>query len=167
MMTGGGGDVEAEVALPSGSSVNVSHVSVVAWDPESDETYEVARLSGRTVTVSARRTANKTGARIYVNELKPGMRFKQFDEGIRQLEEEGLMQVLFPMAGRREPILGTVGPLQLEVVAARLRGQITWRATWSRCPIPARWVVGKPDKVAAATGRRPACARPPTATGGP
>ena len=33
------------------------------------------------------------------------VRFKQFDEAIRQLEEEGLMQVLFPMMGRREPIL--------------------------------------------------------------
>ena len=30
------------------------------------------------------------------------------------------MQVLYPTVGRREPILGTVGPLQLEVLAARL-----------------------------------------------
>ena len=49
------------------------------------------------------------------------VRFKQFDDGIRQLEEEGLMQVLYPTVGRREPILGTVGPLQLEVLAARRR----------------------------------------------
>jgi len=43
-------------------------------------------------------------------------RYKQFDEGLRQLEEEGLMQVLFPLVGGREPILGVVGQLQLEVV---------------------------------------------------
>ncbi len=51
------------------------------------------------------------------------VRFKQFDEAIRQLEEEGLMQVLFPTIGRREPILGTVGPLQLEVLAVRLKDE--------------------------------------------
>ncbi|MFP5379210.1 MAG: AMP-binding protein, partial [Vicinamibacteria bacterium] len=34
------------------------------------------------------------------------LKFKQFEEGIRQLEEEGLMQVVFPIYGRREPVLG-------------------------------------------------------------
>jgi peptide chain release factor 3 len=48
-------------------------------------------------------------------------RSKQFDVGIRQLEEEGLMQVVFPIHGRREPILGVVGPLQLDIVEARLK----------------------------------------------
>jgi peptide chain release factor 3 len=80
------------------------------------------------------------------------VRFKQFDEGIRQLEEEGLMQVLFPMAGRREPILGTVGPLQLEVVAARLRDEYNVACDVESLPYThARGVVGEPDKVAAAT----------------
>ena len=31
------------------------------------------------------------------------------------------MQVVFPVHGRREPILGVVGPLQLDIVEARLR----------------------------------------------
>jgi peptide chain release factor 3 len=48
-------------------------------------------------------------------------RLKQFDAGVRQLEEEGLMQVAYPQFGRREPILAVVGPLQLEIVEARLR----------------------------------------------
>ena len=48
-------------------------------------------------------------------------RAKQFDTGVRQLEEEGLMQVVFPVHGRREPILGVVGPLQLDIVEVRLK----------------------------------------------
>jgi peptide chain release factor 3 len=48
-------------------------------------------------------------------------RFKQFDGGLRQLEEEGLIQVFFISAGRREPIVGVVGALQFDVVVSRLR----------------------------------------------
>ena len=36
-------------------------------------------------------------------------RYKQFDEGLKQLEEEGLMQVFYTASGRREPIVGVVG----------------------------------------------------------
>jgi len=48
-------------------------------------------------------------------------RYKQFDEGLRQLEEEGLMQVFYVTAGRREPIVGVVGALQFDVITSRLR----------------------------------------------
>jgi peptide chain release factor 3 len=48
-------------------------------------------------------------------------RYKQFDDGLRQLEEEGLMQVFYVTAGRREPIVGVVGALQYDVIASRLR----------------------------------------------
>ena len=48
-------------------------------------------------------------------------RHKQFDEGLKQLEEEGLMQVLYVTAGRREPIVGVVGALQFDVIVSRLR----------------------------------------------
>jgi peptide chain release factor 3 len=48
-------------------------------------------------------------------------RSKQFDEGVRQLEEEGLMQVFYASGGRREPIVGVVGALQYDVIASRLR----------------------------------------------
>jgi peptide chain release factor 3 len=78
------------------------------------------------------------------------VRFKQFDEAIRQLEEEGLMQVLFPTIGRREPILGTVGPLQLEVLAVRLKDEYNVDADVdSLSYTAARWLSGPSDKVAA------------------
>ena len=48
-------------------------------------------------------------------------RYKQFDEGMQQLEEEGMMQVFYVTAGRREPIVGVVGALQFDVVVSRLR----------------------------------------------
>jgi peptide chain release factor 3 len=48
-------------------------------------------------------------------------RYKQFDEGLRQLEEEGLMQVFYAESGRREPIIGVVGALQFDVITSRLR----------------------------------------------
>src|SRR5207247_8258669 len=48
-------------------------------------------------------------------------RYKQFDEGLRQLEEEGLMQVFVVASGRREPIVGVVGALQFDVITSRLR----------------------------------------------
>ena len=48
-------------------------------------------------------------------------RYKQFDDGLRQLEEEGLMQLFYVAAGRREPIVGVVGALQFDVITSRLR----------------------------------------------
>ena len=50
-------------------------------------------------------------------------RYKQFDEGVQQLEEEGLMQVFFRSAGRREPIIGVVGTLQYDVITSRLANE--------------------------------------------
>ena len=56
--------------------------------------------------------------------LRPAdVRHKRFDEAVRQLEEEGLMQVFVPQSGLRHPIIGVVGPLQFEVVEARLRSE--------------------------------------------
>ncbi|HYB97403.1 MAG TPA: peptide chain release factor 3 [Vicinamibacterales bacterium] len=76
------------------------------------------------------------------------VRFKQFDEAIRQLEEEGLMQVLFPTIGRREPILGTVGPLQLEVLAVRLKDEYNVDADVDSLNYTAaRWLIGPADKI--------------------
>jgi peptide chain release factor 3 len=50
-------------------------------------------------------------------------RYKQFDEGIQQLEEEGLMQVVYLPTSRREPIVGVVGALQYDVIASRLKNE--------------------------------------------
>jgi peptide chain release factor 3 len=72
------------------------------------------------------------------------LKFKQFEEGIRQLEEEGLMQVVFPAYGRREPVLGAVGPLQLELVAARLQHEYGVQCTVERLPYRhVRWLHGE------------------------
>jgi peptide chain release factor 3 len=80
------------------------------------------------------------------------VRVKQFDEAIRQLEEEGLMQVLFPTIGRREPILGTVGPLQLEVLAVRLKDEYNVDADVESLPYTAaRWLSGPDDKISQMT----------------
>ncbi len=48
---------------------------------------------------------------------------KQFDDGVRQLEEEGLIQVLYPRSYGREPLVGVIGPLQFDVIAARLESE--------------------------------------------
>jgi peptide chain release factor 3 len=78
--------------------------------------------------------------------LRPSdMRLKKFDEAVRQLEEEGLMQVFFPLAGIRHPIVGVVGPLQFEVVEARLQAEYGLKCVLDRLPhIAARWPVEAP-----------------------
>lgn len=52
-----------------------------------------------------------------------GSRHKQFDDGVRQLEEEGLMQVLISNTGGRDPIIAVVGALQFDVVVSRLANE--------------------------------------------
>ena len=55
--------------------------------------------------------------------LRPGeIRHKRFGEAILQLAEEGLLQVFMPQSGFRHPIVGVVGALQFDVIAARRRG---------------------------------------------
>jgi peptide chain release factor 3 len=78
--------------------------------------------------------------------LRPAdMRLKKFDEAVRQLEEEGLMQVFFPTAGIRHPIIAVVGPLQFEVVEARLEAEYGLRCVLDRLPhVGARWPVPAP-----------------------
>jgi peptide chain release factor 3 len=68
-------------------------------------------------------------------------RYKQFDEGLRQLEEEGLMQVFFVTAGRREPIVGVVGALQFDLIANRLKTEYGVVVEIDPAPFAvARWV---------------------------
>ncbi len=44
-------------------------------------------------------------------------RHKQFDDGVRQLEEEGPDAGAFSQSGGRDPIVGVVGALQFDVIA--------------------------------------------------
>jgi peptide chain release factor 3 len=68
-------------------------------------------------------------------------RYKQFDEGLRQLEEEGLMQVFYVTSGRREPIVGVVGALQFDVITSRLRTEYGVLAEVEATPYAAaRWL---------------------------
>ncbi|MCC7127068.1 MAG: peptide chain release factor 3 [Acidobacteria bacterium] len=74
------------------------------------------------------------------------VKFKQFDEGIRQLEEEGLMQVVFPIYGKREPILGVVGSLQFDIVEARMKNEYGVVCQVDKLPhVAARWIDGDPS----------------------
>jgi peptide chain release factor 3 len=68
-------------------------------------------------------------------------RYKQFDEGLRQLEEEGLMQVFYVHGLRRDPIVGVVGALQLDVIAHRLRSEYGVEAYMEPAGfVAARWL---------------------------
>lgn len=54
-------------------------------------------------------------------------RYKQFRNGMQQLEEEGVIRVLRRPHGVGEPIIGVVGQLQLEVAEERLRNEFGCR----------------------------------------
>jgi peptide chain release factor 3 len=69
-------------------------------------------------------------------------RYKQFDEGLRQLEEEGLMQVFYVGRNRREPIIGVVGALQFDVITSRLRTEYGVAVAIEPAPYAAaRWPI--------------------------
>jgi peptide chain release factor 3 len=80
--------------------------------------------------------------------LQPSdIRHKKFDEAVAQLAEEGLMQVFMPISGTRNPIIGVIGSLQLDVVQARMLSEYNIPCTVERLPhIAARWPVQKTAK---------------------
>ncbi|MDA8334023.1 MAG: peptide chain release factor 3 [Peptococcaceae bacterium] len=69
-------------------------------------------------------------------------KYKQFNKGILQLEEEGAVQVLFFSASLRgDPVLAAVGQLQFDVVVARLRAEYGVETSADLLPFTcARWV---------------------------
>jgi peptide chain release factor 3 len=75
--------------------------------------------------------------------LRPGdVRHKRFDEAIAQLAEEGLLQVFMPVHGTRNPIVGVIGSLQLDVVEARMASEYGIACTVDRLPhVAARWPI--------------------------
>ena len=77
-------------------------------------------------------------------------KYKQFNKGLEQLEEEGAIQVLFfPDNLRREPILAAVGELQFDVVVARLKAEYGVETSVDRLPFTcARWMEGDPREQA-------------------
>jgi peptide chain release factor 3 len=77
-------------------------------------------------------------------------RQKQFQKGLAQLEEEGVMQVLSPHEGlRSEPILAVVGELQFDVMKSRLESEYNVETTVTTLPYTlARWIDRDVDEVA-------------------
>jgi peptide chain release factor 3 len=74
----------------------------------------------------------------------PGRR-KQFDRGIAQLEEEGVVRVLQSTTGVRDPILAAAGALQFSIVVSRLQHEYGVGAELATLPHrAARWVGGEP-----------------------
>jgi peptide chain release factor 3 len=69
-------------------------------------------------------------------------RQKQFQKGLEQLEEEGVMQVLTLHEGlKSEPILAVVGELQLDVLRSRLEAEYNVETMIQQLPYKlARWV---------------------------
>jgi peptide chain release factor 3 len=80
-------------------------------------------------------------------------RQKQFQKGLEQLEEEGVMQVLTLHEGlRSEPILAVVGELQFDVLRSRLETEYNVETTIQELPYKmARWVDGDVAGVAKLT----------------
>jgi peptide chain release factor 3 len=74
---------------------------------------------------------------------------KQFLKGLRQLETEGAVQVLYNVdAFKREPILAVVGELQFDVVQARLENEYNVPTSLERLESSAaRWVTGPENMI--------------------
>ncbi len=72
--------------------------------------------------------------------LRDPMKLKQLQKGLRQLGEEGAVQVFDPLVDNT-PLIGAVGQLQFEVVAHRLKAEYGVDAIFESAPIyTARWV---------------------------
>lgn len=73
------------------------------------------------------------------------MKYKQFQNGVNQLEEEGTVQVFHTVDHSEEVILGVVGELQFEVFKYRLKGEYGADIRIQHLPYQlARWVVSAP-----------------------
>jgi peptide chain release factor 3 len=76
-------------------------------------------------------------------ELASPMKSKQLREGLRQLSEEGAIQIFHPVAGGA-PILAAAGALQFDVAAYRLEHEYGAALRLSAAPyIAARWVTSE------------------------
>ncbi len=77
-------------------------------------------------------------------------RYKQFLKGLSQIEEEGGIQLLYPLSGgKREPILAAVGQLQYDVVRYRLEAEYNVATVIEPLTFQiARWVSGDAAEIA-------------------
>lgn len=89
---------------------------------------------------------------------KKADKYKQFLKGLTQIEEEGGIQLFYPVSsGSREPIMAAVGVLQFEVVTARLEAEYNVETIVEPLHYTAaRWVTGDDaaiSRVGAGRGR--------------
>jgi peptide chain release factor 3 len=77
-------------------------------------------------------------------------KYKQFQKGVQQLSEEGVVQLFHEInAARTEPILGVVGQLQFEVIQFRLLSEYGVETVLDKTPYSiARWVEASPETLA-------------------
>lgn len=80
--------------------------------------------------------------------VKNALKHKQYQKGVDQLAEEGMIQVFHSVGTFDETILGVVGQLQLEVFEYRIKVEygvdvILHRLTYQF----ARWVIGDPNSI--------------------
>ncbi len=72
--------------------------------------------------------------------LKDPLKSKQLHKGLKQLAEEGATQVFFPVRNN-DIIVGAVGVLQFDVVAARLKAEYSVNCTYQPVNVQtARWI---------------------------
>ena len=78
-------------------------------------------------------------------------RYKQFLKGLGQIEEEGAIQLFYPVAtGSREPVLAAVGALQFDVVRYRLESEYNVETEMDPLSYSAvRWVSGDDEEITA------------------
>lgn len=76
-------------------------------------------------------------------------RYKQFLKGLTQIEEEGAIQLFYPVnTGSREPVLAAVGALQFEVVRYRLEAEYNVETELDPLTYTAaRWVSGDETEI--------------------
>jgi len=79
--------------------------------------------------------------------LPDAMKAKKLKEALQQLAEEGVAQVFRPVDGT-PALVGVVGPLQLDVLRARLAAEYGLQIDWSAAEFQfARWVSAADRKV--------------------
>ncbi|MFW6324886.1 MAG: peptide chain release factor 3 [Desulfovibrionales bacterium] len=77
--------------------------------------------------------------------LRDPLRSKQLEKGLKQLSEEGAVQVFRPILGA-DYLLGAIGPLQFEVTMTRLRDEYKVEAGYEPVDVcAARWIAGGSD----------------------
>jgi peptide chain release factor 3 len=78
-------------------------------------------------------------------------RYKQFLKGLSQIEEEGAIQLFYPVStGSREPIMAAVGALQFDVVRFRLESEYSVETVMDPLAYTAaRWVSGEDAAITA------------------